>query len=131
MNFDDDGGGVDFLGDLEVVEFAGGFEFAHADEGDVHQGDGLFVAPQFLADATIDLVGFLDGFGAGVEGDLVDGGEEGGVAAVVGPVGVQHANFGESGGAAFLRAEIFLGEGDVGLGHGEGHGFADLIRGIC
>ena len=40
---DDDGGGVDFLGDFEVVEFAGCFEFAHADEGDVHQGDGLVV----------------------------------------------------------------------------------------
>ena len=40
---DDDGCGVDFLGYLEVFEFAGGFEFAHADECDVHQSDGLVV----------------------------------------------------------------------------------------
>ena len=116
---DDDGGGVDFFGDFEVVEFAGGVEFAHADERDVHQGDRLVAAAELFPDILIGLPGAGDGAGGVVEGDVVDFCEKRGVAAVVGPVGVEHLELGDAGVAFFLVAEVGLAEGDVLGGHGE------------
>ena len=68
----DDGSGVDFFGDFEVVELARGAEFAHADESDVHQGDGLVAAAEFFAGGKVGLPGALHGFAAFVEGDVFD-----------------------------------------------------------
>ena len=116
---DDDGGGVDFLGDFEVVELAGFLQLAHADEGDVHQGDRLVLAAERDAGFLIALPGALDGPGVFAEGDCVDLGEECGVAAVVGPVSVEHPQLGEARVALFLVAEIGLAEGHVLGGHRE------------
>ncbi len=65
-----------------------------------------------------------------VEGDLLDFGEEGGVAAVVGPVGVQHPDFGDAGVAVFLVAEIGLAEGDIRGGHGKAELGAEWQAGV-
>ena len=53
-----------------------------------------------------------------VDRHVIQDGAEGGVAAVVGPIGVDHADFGD-GGVAVLIAEVLLAEGDVRLVHGK------------
>ena len=53
-----------------------------------------------------------------VDLDIVQDGAEGGVAAVVGPVGVDHADLGD-GGIAVLAFEVVLAEDDVGMVHGQ------------
>jgi len=119
-DFDDDGGGVDFVGDFDVVEFAGFAELLHAHEGDVHEGDGALGVGtvDFVAGGEVSFVGVLDDLGAFVEGDLGNLRHEGGVAAVIRPIGVEHAELGD-GGLAVLALEIFLGVDEVGAGHGE------------
>ena len=87
-NRDNNGSGVDLLGDFEVVEFPRGFQFAHADERDVHQGDRFFLATECAAGGEVGLPSALDGFRAFAEGDLVDFGEERRMAAVVRPISV-------------------------------------------
>ena len=120
-DLDDDGGGVDFLGEFEVVEFARFFEFLGGDDGEVHHGlgaRGVFAVERF-AGLLVAAVGGLNGFGVFAEGDLFDFGEEGGVTAVVGPVGVEEFDLGERRVAFFFVAEVGLGVGEVGKGHGE------------
>ena len=116
---DDDGGGVDFFGDFEVVELAGGAEFAHADEGDVHQGDGLVLTTEVFPDFKISVPSALDDLRAILEGGLFDAGEEGGVTTMIGPVGVEHPDLGQAGVALLLIAEIGLAKRDIFGGHRE------------
>ena len=47
-------------------------EFAHADEGDVHQGDRFVRTAEFFAGGEVGLPGALDGPGAFVERDILD-----------------------------------------------------------
>ena len=118
----DDRGGVDLVGDFDVVELAGFAEFLHAHEGDVHEGDGAVgVALRKLRRGRpeVGLVSVLDDVGAFVEGHLGDLRHESGVAAVVGPIGVEHAELGDRGLAALFVAEILLRVEKVGGGHGE------------
>ena len=97
------------------------FQLAHADEGEVHQGDRAVRAAKVGADFLIGLPSPLDGRGAlGIEGDVGNLGEKRGVAAVVGPVGVQHFDLGDAGVAVFFVAEVGLTERDILGGHGEG-----------
>ena len=82
----------------------------------------LFFAVHFPAGGKVALIGgqrfFVQNFHA------VDVGGEGGVAAVIGPVGVHHAHFGDGGIALFLVAEMGLQELEVIEVHGE----AELIE---
>ena len=83
--------------------------------GDVHEADGLGPA-QGPAGIKIALIGPLQKLV--LEGDVVDLGQKGGVAAVIGPVGVDHADLGD-GGVPALVGEVPLAEGDVVHVHGE------------
>ena len=107
--------GVDLLGFIQLLQLACLFQIAHGDGGQVHQVDGL-CAVQGTAGGDIFLIGPLDGLI--LKADLVDGGGEGGVAAVIGPVGVDHADLGDGGLPAFA-AEVVLAEGDVVQVHGQ------------
>ena len=113
----DDRRRVDFVRLFEVVEFAGGAEFAHAGESDVHQRDGLAVASEFFARCKIGLPCAVDGTVFIIENDIGDFREECRVAAVVGPIGVEHADFGDAWFAIFLIAEIGLAKCHIGGGH--------------
>ena len=109
------GAGVDLLALVEPVELPGLFEGLRGDGAEVHQRDRLR-APEALARAQVVLVRALEqGI---VKADAVDDRVEGGVAAVVRPVGVQHADLGD-GRLPALGAEIALAEGDVVRVHGE------------
>ena len=112
-----DGAGVDFLGFVQVAQDALGLQVLGADGSHVHQADGLFVPAQLMTHLQVAVEGGLD---HGVV-DLHVGqhGAEGGVAAVVGPVGVYHLDLGDGGTALLFFAEVLLEEGDVGQVHGQ------------
>ena len=109
------GAGVDLLGFVEVGQDALGFQVLRADGAHVHQADRLLVASQLVAHLEVLRERLLD-HGV-IEGDLVEHGAERGMAAMVGPVGVDHLDLGDRGIAALLVAEILLEEHDVGQIH--------------
>ena len=114
-----DRSGIYLFGNFDIVEFTGFPQLAHPDEGDVHQGDRLIVPTELLAGGEVSLPSALDTVGIFAESNIVDFREEGGVAAVVGPVGVEHPDFRQAWVALFLVAEIVLTEGHVLGRHGE------------
>ena len=111
-----DGAGVDLFGLVKVRELAGLLEVLGTDSAHVHEADGFGVAAQLVADLHVAVEGGLHD--DVVDGDGIEHGAESSVAAVVGPVGVDHANLGD-GGVAVLLAEVLLAKGDVRLVHGK------------
>ncbi len=92
-----------------------GLEPADCDGRHVHQTHGLGAA-QLAADGQIIAVGLFE---QGVfKMDAVDFRQEGGMAAVVAPIGIQHPDF-RDGGVPLFAPEIFLAEGDVVRIHGQ------------
>ena len=110
------GAGVDFLRLVEVLQDALLFQFLGTDGGQVHHAAGLILAAKVGAHCHIAVEGLLH-HGI-VDLDVVQNGSEGGVAAVVRPVCVDHLDLGD-GRVALLRAEILLAELDVAQVHGE------------
>ncbi len=111
-----DGARIDFLGLVELVEKAFALQIAGGNGAQIHQADGLG-AVQFPTDIKIVAPCFFKE--RIIEGHRVDHGQEGGVPAVIGPVGVDHADF-RDGRVALLGAEIGLAERDVIRVHGQG-----------
>ncbi len=116
-----DGAGVDLLALVQLRQQAPLFQCLCADGGDVHQGlgplGGLLLAVDLLPGGQIPPVGLLDG--GVLDVDLVQVGGEGGVAAVVGPVGVHQPHLGDGGVPALRVPEVGLEEGEVVQVHGE------------
>ena len=117
VNLDLDGAGVDFLGLVKAGQDTVLLEPLGADGAHVHEADGLGVTAELVAHRQVTLEGGLDG--GVIDGHFVQLGAERGVTAVVGPVGVDHLDFGD-GGLAALLAEVLLAEFEVGQIHGQG-----------
>ena len=111
-----DGAGVDLVALVEVGQDAALLEGLCADGGHVHQAAGLFGAAGLLPQGHIPVKRLLH-HGV-VDLDIVQDGAEGGVAAVVRPVGVDEADLGD-GGIPVLALEVVLAEDDVGMVHGQ------------
>ncbi len=111
-----DGAGVDLLRLVEVGEDALVLEVLGADRAHVHEGDGPLVALQLAAHLEVALEGGPDH--VVVDLDVVELGAEGGVAAVVRPVRVDHLDLGDRR-VAPLALEVVLAEADVGEVHGK------------
>ena len=111
-----DGAGVDLLGLVEPGENALFLQPLRADGAHIHEAHRLFVAPKLATQLQVAVEG---GLHVGV-GDfhLIQHGAEGGVAAVIGPVGVDHLDLGD-GGVATLLGEVRAAELDVGQIHGQ------------
>ena len=101
---------------VDIGHDAGLLKVLGADGAHVHEADGLGVATELVAHLHVAVEGLLH-HGV-VDRHVVQDGAEGGVAAVIGPVGVDHADLGD-GGVAILIAEVLLAEGDVRLVHGK------------
>ena len=102
------------------------FQQPHSHGGHVHQGDvflGKPVAVDLPPGVVIGLEGVLNhaGEGALLHGDIRQTGEEGGVAAVVGPIGVDDPQLGDGGIPLLLIPEIVPAESQIFRGHGEAH----------
>ena len=110
------GAGVDLFRFVEMLEDALALQVLGADRAHVHQAHGAVVAAEFAAHSQIPVEGGLHGFV--VDFDVGEVGAEGGVAAMVRPVGVDHLDFGDRG-VALFASEVLLAEGNVGEVHGE------------
>ena len=112
------GAGIDLLALVQLGEKTLLMQILGRQGPNVHEIH-RFGAAQLPSGSQVVFIGLLQqGIG---ELHRIDGGEEGGVAAVIGPVGVDHANF-RDGGAAALLAEIGLAEGNVVQIHGQPQG---------
>ena len=131
VHVDFDGAGVDFLAHVDIGGLADLFKIFAAHGRHVHQIDGAggsALAIHGFPGRKIPAEGPLHGFLADIR--MVDGGQEGGVAAVVGPVGVDHTDF-RQGGVAMLGGEVIPAEGQVVVVHGQAvflHEFVHLRR---
>ena len=106
--------GVDFLRLIDILHNTPGLEVLRANGAHVHEAHRLMLAAKFGAHGQV----FVErGLHAGVvDGDIGKLGAERGVAAVVGPIGVDNLHLG-NGGVAALFLEIALEERDVGQVH--------------
>ena len=111
-----DGASVDLLGLVEPGENALFLQPLRADGAHVHEADRLLIAAELVAQLQIAVEG---GLHVGV-GDfhVIEHGAEGGVAAVVRPVGVDHLDLSD-GRIAALFSEVGAAELDVGQIHGQ------------
>ena len=121
LDRDDDRSGVHLFGVFHVIELARALQFAAGDGCDVHQADRLALAVEAEAHR---LVAFPRGFEGRQqrrirELDRLQFGEEGRVAAVVGPIRVEQLDLRDRRLAAGLVAEVRLAELQVGVGHRE------------
>ena len=118
---DVDGAGVDLLALVQVGQLAALFQHLGAQRAHVHQGlgalGGLLLAVDLHPAGEIGLIGLLH-LGV-VDVHRVDVGAEGGVAAVVRPVGVHQTQLGDGGVALLLVPEISLEEFQVIDVHGK------------
>ena len=129
---DVDGAGVNFLALVQLGQQAALLQGLGADGGHVHQGagtlGGLLLAVDLHAGGQVALIGGLD---LGVlDVDVIQMGGEGGVAAVVGPVGVHHPDLGDGGVPLLLVPEIGLEELQVVQIHGQTQGGQQLLQGL-
>ena len=113
VHFDFNRAGIDLFRLVQIVHFSGGFEHLGADGGKIHQRYRLVAAAgiQLFAQLQIIFVGLFDILRLDIR--VFNNGAESGVPAMVGPVGVDHADFGDSGAAFFLVLKILLAEFDV------------------
>ena len=118
---DVDGAGIDLLTLVQSRQQAPLFQDLCADGGNVHQGlrplGGLFLAVDLHTGGQIPLVGGLNG--RVMDLYMVDVGGEGGVAAVVGPIGVYHPDLGDGGVPPLVIPEIVLQEFQIVQIHGK------------
>ena len=127
INLDLDGAGVDFLGLIETGQDAVLLEPFGADSAHVHEADGLGIAAELVAHLKVALECGLDGGVVNIH--FVQLSAERGVAAVVGPVGVDHLDLSDGGFAALL-AEVLLAEFEVGQIHGQTALVNELLAGF-
>ena len=127
FDIDVDGAGVNFLGDFLIVHNARATQFAAHDGAHVHQGAWLVGAAVEFTQLVVATQRAIQLRG---EARLVvlDGGQlgvEGGVAAVVRPVGIQRGQL-YLGRSAALGAEVILDGLQVGQRHGHAVGCEQL-----
>ena len=106
---------VDFIRLIEILQNALFFQVLAANGAEIHQAHGLiFARVNIRTQLQIIFVGRFDDRIADI--DIIQNGAERGMTAMVGPIGVNHADFG-NGRVALLRAEILLAECNVALVH--------------
>ena len=123
IDVDVNGAGVYFGRDFHVLQIALGALVFGVDGGQIHQGVGAGGGARTVNGLPLRfIVGEIGGeCRAEVrlrECDVVQGGGEGGMTAVVRPVGIEHADF-RLARLALLCAEVFLHQLQVGKGHGK------------
>ena len=126
-----DGAGVDLIAHIQVGHQALFPQVLAADGGHVHQGHGLVLAlVQLLPQGEVVLQSLFHGLAqsALLHVDLVQAGEEGGVAAVVAPIGVDDPQLGDGGVPVLLIPEVVPAELQVREGHGKAHGVEVLLH---
>ena len=110
LHFDLHRAGVDFLALVQLREFAVSLQIPDRHGGQIHQAGGFILPAQLPPYREIIPPGPLQQ--RILKADAVDLRQESGMAAVIGPVGIQHADF-RNRGIPFFPAEIIPAEGKV------------------
>ena len=108
VDVDIDRAGVVLLRDLQIVQQAFPLEVTRADRRHIHQAEALVLPAQFAADTQVQSQRIFD-LRLGerlLDGDALEFGREGRMAAMVAPVGVEDAQF-RFVGIAPLRTKVF------------------------
>ena len=124
---DANGACVYLLALVKVLQNTVLLELLRGEGGNIHQAEGLVVPAELVAVSLVFSV-CISNVG-GLDIGVVDDGAECGVAAVVGPVGVYHADLGDSR-VAVLALEIILTELDIVVVHCQTVMY-DKIRKLC
>ena len=122
---DDDGARVDLVGRVQVVELADLPKRLRAQGRHVHQGHVLFaLAVHVPAGVDVQLVRRADRLGqfAALKFKIVNRSQEGGVAAVIGPIGVDGAQLRDGRVALLGVAEVIAAEAQILRAHRHAHG---------
>ena len=122
-----DGAGVDLLGFVQILEDALLLQLLGTDGGKIHHAAGLLLTAQVGTHGHVAVKRCLH-HGI-VDLDIIQNGAEGGVAAMIGPVGVDHLDLGD-GGVAVLRAEVLLAELDIAQIHGQALFVDELLQAL-
>ena len=128
INFDgnNDGACIDFFGFVQVSKLAFFTQFFHTDYCDIHQGYRAFsiFTVNAIASCHVFIISFLYRFGvnAGYDFYIFNLSHEGGVTAVVRPVGVKYANF-SNGRFAVFFIKVFLAPEQIFNAHCQAHFF--------
>ena len=128
VHLDFHGACVDLLALVQIRQLSVRLQLPHCQGRHIHQRQGLFRSAQFPADPQVFIVGILDVGGKDLY--VLDVGGEGGVTAVIGPVGVDHADLGNGGIPPLCILEICLAELDVVQIHGKTV-LLDKVRQSC
>ena len=104
---------------IQLLQIPLGLEGLRADDRHIHEGDGLIPAPgvELVPQGKVTAAAFFEEAVRGFH--PINLGEEGGVAAMIRPIGVDHADFGDGGVPAFGIPEVSLAEGQVVNIHGK------------
>ena len=121
---------VDFFGLVKVSQLAFIAQLLHADYGNVHQcyrTFGVFTV-NLVTGSHVFVISLLYRLGKGAGNDIYifNLRHEGGMTAVVGPVGIQHTDFGNSRFTVFF-VEVFLAPQQVVQAHSQAHGLAQCF----
>ncbi len=111
-----DGAGIDLFGLIEGRKYSFVLQILGTDRAHVHEAERLLVAAKLVAGVKVALEGLLHDLV--VDLHIVEVRAECRVAAVVGPVGVDHLDLGDGRHAAFA-CKVALAELDVGEVHGK------------
>jgi len=118
-----DAGRIDLLRLIEIIEFALGAQRLHPDDGNVHERHITLSAVLIECPAIVNvaLVGLNDRQPeeAALNVHRIDRCGKGRMAAMIGPVGIDHAQFGNRRCAVLRVAEILLNEFEIRIAHGK------------
>ncbi len=129
---DMDGAGIDLFALVQLGEHSPLLQRLSADGGNVHQGLGTLCSLLFAIDlhtgSQVPLVSGLHGFVMDL--DVIQVGGEGGMAAMVGPVGVHHADFGDGGVTVLFAGEVVLQELQIVQVHSQAQGVQQFSQSL-
>ncbi len=132
LNGDDNRAGVVLIGLLLVGELAFRLEFPGTDERKVHEAGILVraILKELCPAVLVALEGGLHRYFIipVIKGDICDLCREGRVAAVIGPVGVEHTDLGHCGIAVLLVFEVVLDELEVAERHRKAKGIVEVLE---
>ena len=126
-----DGAGVDLIGNIQILQLTLCAKALHAHQCDIHEA-GKLVAPACIDLRSVSLVhieGCLDGCGicALIEGNIRKLRCKCGMTAVIGPVGIQHADLRHGRITVLFSSEIVLDMLEILEGHGKAEGIVKCL----
>ena len=118
-----DGAGIDLVRFLLILKFSFFFQLSHSHQRQIHKTDELIISSfeNLFMVSDILLIGFLNGCTiiSVFEFYILKLRREGGMTAVIGPVGIQHTDLGHERVTVLLTSEVILDMLEILEGHSQ------------